>query len=86
MKKLLKTVVNVCLDPAVYYATRVNYAIKGLGTKDTLLIRILVTRDEIDMPRIREAYKELYKKDMVKDIEDDTSGDYKRLMVQLASH
>ena len=26
------------------------------------------------------------KKDMVKDIEDDTSGDYKRLMVQLASH
>ena len=86
MKKLLKTVVHVCLDPSEYFATRVNYAIKGLGTKDTLLIRILVTRDEMDMPQIREAYKRLYNKDMVKAIEADTSGDYKKIMVELASH
>ena len=86
MKKLLKTVVHVSLDPSEYFATRVNYAIKGIGTKDTLLIRILVTRDEMDMPKIREAYKRLYNKDMIKDIEDDTSGDYKKILVELASH
>ena len=86
LKKLLKTMIYVSLNPSEYFATRVNYAIKGAGTKDALLIRILVTRDEIDMPQIKEAYKRLYNKDMVKDIENDTSGDYKRLLVELSSH
>ena len=86
MKKLLKTIVYSSINPSEYFATRVNYAVKGLGTKDKLLIRILVTRDEIDMPQIKAAYANLYKKDMVKDIESDTSGDYKRLLVALCSH
>ena len=86
MKKLLKTIVYSSINPSEYFATRVNYAVKGLGTKDTLLIRILVTRDEIDMPQIKEAYKRLYNKDMVKAVESDTSGDYKRLLVELCSH
>ena len=86
VRRLLKTIVRVSLDPVEYYARRINFAIKGLGTKDTLLIRILVTRDEIDMPQIREAYKRIFKKDMIKDIEDDTSGDYRKLLVELASH
>ena len=74
------------MNPPEYFATRINKALKGMGTKDALLIRILVTRDELDMPQIKEAYKRLYKKDMIKDIESDTSGDYKRLLVELASH
>ena len=78
LKKLLKSIISVSLNPAEYFATRVNYAIKGEGTKDTLLIRILVTRDEIDMPQIKAEYRRLYNRDMVKDIEKDTSGDFKR--------
>ena len=85
MKKLLQTIVAVSINPPEYFATRVKYAIQGLGTKDTLLIRILVTRHELDLPKIKEAYKRLYNKDMVKDIEKDTSGDYKRLLVELCS-
>ena len=86
MKKLLKTIVYSNINPSEYFATRVNYAIKGAGTKDKLLITILVTRDEIDMPQIKAAYQNLYNKDMVKAIESDTSGDYKRLLVELCSH
>ena len=86
MKKLLKTIVYSSINPSEYFATRINYAVKGLGTKDKLLIRILVTRDEIDLPQIKAAYANLYHKDMVKDIENDTSGDYKRLLVALCSH
>ena len=85
MKKLLQTIVHCSIDPTEYFATRVNYAIKGLGTKDTLLIRILVTRSEIDLPQIKAAYKRLYNRDMVTDIEKDTSRHYKRLLVQLCS-
>ena len=86
MKKLLRTIVHSAINPPEYYATRVNYAVKGAGTKDTLLMRILITRDEIDMPEIKQAYQRLYNKDMVKAVESDTSGDYKRLLVELCSH
>ena len=86
MKKLLKTIVYSTINPSEYFATRVNYAIKGLGTKDTLLIRILVTRDEKDMPQIKQYYKQLYKKDMIEGIKDDTSGSYRKILVELASH
>ena len=86
MKRLLKTIVYNAINPSEYFATRVNYAVKGAGTKDRLLMRILITRDEIDMPEIKQAYQRLYNKDMVKAIESDTSGDYKRLLVELCSH
>ena len=86
MKKLLRTIVYAAINPSEYFATRVYYAVKGAGTKDTLLMRILITRDEIDMPEIKQAYQRLYNKDMVKAVESDTSGDYKRLLVELCSH
>ena len=44
-KKALRTIVYATLSPSEYFATRVNEAIKGWGTNDHLLIRILITRD-----------------------------------------
>ena len=85
-KKALKTIVYATLSPSEYFATRVNDAIKGWGTQDHLLIRILITRDEIDMPRIKQYYKQLYGKDMVQAIKSDISGDYQKLMVELCDH
>ena len=85
-ESFLKAIVRYAVDPIEYWARKINGAMKGLGTMDATLIRILVTRNEIDMPQIREAYKRLFNKDMIKDIEDDTSGDYRKLLVQLASH
>ena len=85
-KKAFKTIVYATLSPSEYFATRVNEAIKGWGTKDHLLIRILITRDEIDMPQIKQYYKQLYGKDMVEAVKNDISGDYQKLMVELCSH
>ena len=85
-KKALKTIVYATLSPSEYFATRVNDAIKGWGTQDHLLIRILITRDEIDMPQIKQYYKQLYGKDMVEAVKNDISGDYQKLMVELCSH
>ena len=64
MKKLLQTIVYSSVNPSEYFATRVNYAVKGLGTKDHLLIRIIITRHEIDIPQIKEAYQNLYNKEL----------------------
>ena len=84
IKKLLTAVVYAVISPSEFFATKVNKAIKGLGTNDKLLIRIMVTRNEIDMPYIRQYYKQLFKKDMIDDIKGDTSGDYRKLILKLA--
>lgn len=85
MKKLLTTIYNALINQAEYFARRVNKAVKGMGTKNNLLIRVLVSRSEIDMPQIRAYYKKIFNKDMVEDIKDDTSGDYQLLLEQLAN-
>ena len=85
-KKAFKAIIYATLSPSEYFATRINDAIKGWGTKDHLLIRILITRDEIDMPQIKQYYKQLYGKDMVEAIKNDISGDYQKLMIELCSH
>ena len=58
-------------------------AIEGFGTDNKTLIRILITRCEVDMNIIKRYYKQLYKKDMVEDIKNDISGDYQKLMIEL---
>ena len=85
-KKAFKAIVYATLSPSEYFATRVNDAIKGVGTKDHLLMRVLITRDEIDMPQIKQYYKQLYGKDMVDAIRSDISGDYQKLMIELCDH
>ena len=85
-KKAFRTIVYATLSPSEYFATRVKEAIKGFGTSDHLLMRILISRDEIDMPDIKQYYKQLYGKDMVEDIRGEISGHYQKLMIELCSH
>ena len=54
-----------------------------MGTDDETLIRVIVTRHEIDLPLIKEVYEKMYDADMIEDIIDDTSGDYQTLLVSL---
>ena len=85
LKTALNTILEAIISPPNYYARRVNKAVKGLGTNDKLLIRTICSREGIDMKEIRESYKNLFGKDMVEDIKDDTSGLYQKVLVTLAS-
>ena len=83
IKKLIKTVFYANISPSEYFATRVRDAVKGLGTNEKILNRVIVTRNEIDIKLIKQYYKLLYQRDMVEDIKSDTSGDYRKLLVAL---
>jgi len=85
-KKALRSIVYATISPSEYFATRVKDAIKGFGTNDHLLIRVLVTRDEIDMPQIKQYYKQLYGRDMLEAIKGDCFGAYRDLLIELAAH
>ena len=85
MKAALKAILESIISPSIYYAKRVKKAVKGLGTKDKMLIRNICSREGINMKEIRESYKQLFGKEMVDDIKGDTSGDYQKILMLLAS-
>ena len=84
IKKTLKTIIYANTTPSEYFAQRVNEAITT--SNDELLMRILITRDEVDMPKIKECYKATYGKDMVESVKGATFGDYQNLLVELCDH
>lgn len=48
-----------------------------------MLIRIIVTRCEVDMVQIKSEFQRLYGKSLEKFVEEDTGGDYKRALLAL---
>uniref|UniRef100_A0A8C1KFM0 Annexin n=1 Tax=Cyprinus carpio TaxID=7962 RepID=A0A8C1KFM0_CYPCA len=66
-----------------YFAERLHKSMQGAGTKDRTLIRIMVSRSEVDMLDIRQEYLRLYGKSLYTAISGDTSGDYKKLLLKL---
>jgi hypothetical protein len=85
IKLALNTILEANISPSHYFARRINKAVKGLGTNDKMLIRNLCAREDMDMKEIRNSYQTLFGKDMVTDIKNDTSGDYQKLLMMLAS-
>lgn len=83
LNNLIKTIFYANINPSEYFATKIREAVKGLGTDDKLLIRTIVTRNEVDMDVIKEYYKILYSKSLVEDVKDDTNGDYQKLIMAL---
>ncbi|XP_037127770.1 annexin A4-like isoform X2 [Syngnathus acus] len=76
-------VVKCIKNTTAYFAERLYKAMKGAGTKDTTLIRIMVSRSEVDMLDIRKEYVKNYGKSLYTHISGDTSGDYKKLLLKL---
>ncbi|XP_056286072.1 annexin A4-like [Pseudoliparis swirei] len=76
-------VVKCIKNTPAYFAERLHKAMQGAGTKDQTLVRIMVTRCEVDMLDIRQAYVKTYGKSLYNHISGDTSGDYKNLLLKL---
>ncbi|XP_044882608.1 annexin A6 isoform X2 [Mauremys mutica] len=83
IEKLMLSVVKCIRSTPEYFAERLYKAMKGLGTKDNTLIRVMVSRSEIDMLDIREVFRTKYEKSLHSMIKDDTSGEYKKALLKL---
>lgn len=83
LKKLFINILYGLLSPSEFFARQINKAVKGAGTNDEILIRSIVSRMDVDMNLIKKYYKKLFKADMAKDIEGDTSGNYQKLLLAL---
>ena len=83
IRKLLQTVLEGLMDTPSYYAKRIRDSVKGLGTNDSRLVRVIVSRSEIDLGLIKQAYRANYGRDMLHDVRDDTSGYYREILTGL---
>lgn len=70
-------------NPAKYFAKVLYNSMKGLGTDDTTLIRVIVTRTEIDMQYIKAEYHKKYKKSLNDSVHSETSGHYRTFLLSL---
>uniref|UniRef100_H0Z9Q1 Annexin n=1 Tax=Taeniopygia guttata TaxID=59729 RepID=H0Z9Q1_TAEGU len=79
----LKTIVQCALNRPAFFAERLYYSMKGAGTDDSTLIRIVVTRSEIDLVQIKQMFTQMYQKTLATMIASDTSGDYRQLLLAI---
>ncbi|XP_069609198.1 annexin A11 isoform X2 [Ranitomeya imitator] len=83
LERGMLAVVKCLKNTSAFFAERLYKAMKGAGTKDKTLIRIMVSRSEVDLLDIRQEYKRMYGKSLYTDITGDTSGDYKKTLLKL---
>lgn len=84
LAEALETVVLSQISQALYFARTLYKAMKGAGTRDHTLIRIIVTRSEIDLEEIKKEFiKATGGKTLQEFIAGETSGDYKKALLAI---
>jgi len=79
----LLALVRSVLNRPKYFAERLEVAMKGFGTDDTALIRIIVSRCEIDLANIKQEYENIYGRTLLSAVKSETSGDYCKALMAL---
>ncbi|XP_035274770.1 annexin A5-like [Anguilla anguilla] len=83
LEDMLLAVVKSARSIPAYFAESLYNSMKGSGTDDNTLIRIMVSRSEVDMLEIRAQYRKLFAKSLHTSIQQDTSGDYRKALLIL---
>ncbi|XP_020278139.1 annexin B9-like isoform X2 [Pseudomyrmex gracilis] len=85
IKKGLLAIVKCVKNRAGFFAEQLYKSMKGLGTDDSRLIRLVVTRSEIDMGEIKGVFYQEYGQSLEDFISGDCSGHYKKCLLALIS-
>ncbi|KAG8010630.1 Annexin A3, partial [Nibea albiflora] len=83
LEKLLVAVVKCVKNAPAYLAERLFKSMKGAGTTESTLTRILTSRSEIDLLDIRAEYKKLFGYTLYSQLESEVSGSFGDTLKQL---
>ncbi|UJR35955.1 hypothetical protein I4U23_028696 [Adineta vaga] len=83
LQKGLMAIIRCVRSRPYFFAEQLRKAMKGLGTKESTLNRILITRSEIDLVQIKEAFSRQFNRELEQDVSKETSGDYKKLLLEI---
>ncbi|XP_012267115.1 annexin B9-like isoform X2 [Athalia rosae] len=85
IEKGLLAIVKCVKNRPAFFAEQLYKSMKGCGTQDNRLIRLVVTRSEIDMKDIKHAFVQQYGQSVEDFISSDCTGDYKKCLLALVS-
>uniref|UniRef100_A0A672NE42 Annexin n=1 Tax=Sinocyclocheilus grahami TaxID=75366 RepID=A0A672NE42_SINGR len=83
LKDCYTALVRCAKNPQLYFARKLNAAMKGAGTDEDTLIRNIVCRSEIDLETIKDMYLEKYDVSLKDAISSECGGDFKRLLLAI---
>lgn len=83
LKECYITLVRCAKNPQLFFARRLNAAMKGAGTDEDTLIRIIVSRSEVDLETIKDMYLEKYDVPLKDALCSECGGDFKRLLLEI---
>lgn len=79
----LLAIIRCVRNRPAFYAKMLHESVKGMGTNDRQLIRLVSTRCEVDMEDVKTNYLAKYGESLKDAISGDASGDYKKLLLCL---
>ncbi|XP_039292108.1 annexin A13 [Nilaparvata lugens] len=83
LKRAYMTIASYAEDSATYFATQLKNSMKGLGTTERTLDRVIIWRSEIDLVKVATAFQVLTKHSLEDWVKGDTAGDYEKILVAL---
>ncbi|KAM5192075.1 annexin A1-like [Mantella aurantiaca] len=86
IERCLVAIVKYAVNKPGYFAEKVHLAMKGLGIREKVLNRVIISRSEVDMKAIKAQYKQMYKNSMRDDIMAETNGDYETALLGLIGY
>lgn len=76
-------IVKCAWNKPAFFAEKLHLAMKGHGTCEETLIRVLVSRSEVDLKKIVEEYRAMYDDSLQDHILRDTEGHYRNVLLGL---
>ncbi|XP_033947412.1 annexin A3a isoform X1 [Pseudochaenichthys georgianus] len=83
LEELLVAIVKCVKSVPAFFAERLYESMKGGGTDESTLNRIMVGRSEIDMLDIRAEFKKLYEYSLHSAIESDCRGKWEKSLIKM---
>ncbi|CAB3402655.1 unnamed protein product [Caenorhabditis bovis] len=83
LQKSYLTIVRATTDKQKFFAQQLYASMEGFGTRDNDLIRVLVTRSEVDLELIKQEFETLYNKSLAEVVKGDTSGAYRDALLAI---
>uniref|UniRef100_A0A8C7WZC4 Annexin n=1 Tax=Oryzias sinensis TaxID=183150 RepID=A0A8C7WZC4_9TELE len=83
VEKLLVAIVKCVKNVPAYFAERLFKSMRGAGTDESTLTRIIVGRSEIDLLDIKAEYKKLFGVSLHSELKSEVSGNYGEALMLL---
>ncbi|XP_061592166.1 annexin A2-B-like [Cololabis saira] len=83
LERSFLTLVECFENKQLYFANRLSEAMKSKGAKEKVVTRIMVSRCEVDLVKIRTEFKRQHKRSLYQTIAEHTKGDYQKALLSL---